>query len=49
LELLYQHGWDILAEQPCQFEYDRATPSLEGMTRADGDIFAINPRLSALP
>ena len=39
------HGWDGLAEVPCQFHYDRNIPSLEGMTHRDGEIFVRNPHL----
>jgi FkbM family methyltransferase len=47
ISLFYEHGWDILAELPCYFEYDRRIPSLEGMTKRDGEIFVRNPRLLA--
>lgn len=43
--LFHRHGWDILAEIPCQFHYDRNIPSLEGMTHRDGEIFVRNPNL----
>ncbi len=45
IALFYDNGWDILAERACHFEFDRRIPSLEGMTKADGEIFARNPRL----
>lgn len=44
--LFHRQGWDILAELPCHFDYDRRIPTLEGMTRRDGEIFVRNPRLS---
>ena len=44
-EFLYEHGWDILLENPCVYSYDRTKPSIEGMTTTDGEIFARNPRL----
>lgn len=45
IEFFYGHGWDILAERPCAFTYDRTMPSIAGMTNTDGEIFARNPRL----
>jgi FkbM family methyltransferase len=45
IDLFFQNGWDILHERPCQFVYDRRLPSIEGMLRTDGEIFARNPRL----
>jgi hypothetical protein len=43
--LFHRHGWDILAEMPCQFNYNRNIPTLEGMTLRDGEIFVRNPNL----
>lgn len=45
IEFFFEGGWNILHEHPCSFDYDPHTPSLEGMTTSDGELFAINPRL----
>ncbi len=44
IEFFYQNQWDILYQHPCHFVYDKSMPSIEGMTRTDGEIFARNPR-----
>jgi hypothetical protein len=45
MELFFQMGWDLLWQQPCAFTYNRATPTLEGMTTTDGEMFWRNPAL----
>lgn len=46
LELLHKWGWDIRFANPCQFVFNRSIPTIEGMTVADGEIFAVNTRLA---
>lgn len=43
LDLFFRNGWDVLYQNPCSFVYNRETPSLEGMTISDGEIFLRNP------
>ncbi len=45
-DMFHKWDWNILIAEPCQFTYNRAIPSLEGMTTADGDLFVSNPRLT---
>jgi hypothetical protein len=47
IEFFFKHQWDVLYQHACHFEYNRQTPSIEGMTISDGEIFARNPRLVA--
>jgi len=46
VDLLHKWDWEIHQADPCAFRYDRNVPSLQGMTLADGEIFASNPRLT---
>jgi hypothetical protein len=43
MDLFFRNGWDVLYQNPCSFVYNRNTPSLEGMTISDGEIFLRNP------
>jgi FkbM family methyltransferase len=45
VDLFYRHGWDVLLHDPVVYAYDRKTPTLEGMTQRDGELFVVNPRL----
>jgi hypothetical protein len=45
IAFFYEQQWDVVAERPCAFTYNRLVPSLEGMTTTDGDLFLRNPRL----
>lgn len=46
VELLHEWDWQIHIAHPCGFVHDRSVPTLEGMTVADGEVFASNPRLT---
>ncbi|MDM0011085.1 hypothetical protein QTH87_01420 [Variovorax sp. J22P168] len=43
LELFYARKWEVLLQTPCVFDYDKSKPTLEAMTRTDGEIFLRNP------
>jgi FkbM family methyltransferase len=45
ISFFYENQWDVMFEKPCEFSYDRRLPSMEGMLRKDGEIFAVNPKL----
>lgn len=45
MELFFGMGWELLYQSPCAFAYDRAKPTLEGMTTTDGDMLWRNPRV----
>lgn len=46
LELFYERKWEVLLQTPCVFEYDKTKPTLEAMTRTDGEIFLRNPHFA---
>jgi FkbM family methyltransferase len=48
IEFFYKNQWDLLYQNPCSFEYNRHTPSIEGMTRSDGELFLRNPLFSEI-
>lgn len=43
--LFFDMGWEVVFQNPCYMQWNRRTPTLEGMTTRDGEIYARNPAL----
>jgi len=48
VRFFYENQWDVLHYDPCHYRYDRSRPSMEGMLRRDGEIFACNPGMTVV-
>ena len=46
MKTMYEAGWVLERERPCQFTYIAQKPSLEGMTTRDGGQVWMNPALN---
>ncbi|MFN3630077.1 MAG: FkbM family methyltransferase [Casimicrobiaceae bacterium] len=46
MALFHSHGWELVAEEPCEFKYRRELDHLEGMTFKDGCQYWVNPRMA---
>lgn len=46
MEFFFEQKWDLLYQHPCHFIYNKESPSIEGMTVSDGELFWRNPRFA---